>query len=212
MARPVSIRDDVILKAARELFLKRGLDATTGEIAQRAGVSHGTVFKRFKTKQALFHAAMSESVASGQWLPLRLEARIGEGEVKETMIDLGMLLVEKFLNFIPMLMMAWSNKQEAATIGQPLIEKPSERAARAMRAVQAVTAYLVAEARLGRIRNVDFEIVAQMFIGALWHYAFLQVTLGGARKRRANRRAYVGRLVGTIWPGMDPQSDREPKT
>ncbi|MBV8174929.1 MAG: TetR family transcriptional regulator, partial [Verrucomicrobia bacterium] len=36
MARPVSIRDDVILKAARELFLKRGLDATTGEIAQRA--------------------------------------------------------------------------------------------------------------------------------------------------------------------------------
>jgi AcrR family transcriptional regulator len=211
MARPISIRDDVILKAARELFLKRGLDATTGEIAQRAGVSHGMIFKRFKTKQALFHAAMSEAVASGEWLPLRLEARLGEGEVKETLADLGTLLVEKFLNFIPMLMMAWSNKQDAAATGQPLIEKPSERAARAMRAVRTVSAYLAAEARLGRIRNVDFEIVAQMFIGALWHYAFLQVTLGGARKRPDKRRAYVNRLVGTIWSGMDPERDRQAK-
>lgn len=206
MARPVSIRDDVILKAARELFLKRGLDATTGEIAQRAGVSHGTIFKRFKTKQALFHAAMSESTASGQWLPLELEARIGEGQVKETLVDLGTLLVEKFLNFIPMLMMAWSNRQDAAASGQPLLEKPSERAARAMRAVHAVSAYLAAEARLGRVRAVDFEIVAQMFIGALWHYAFLQVTLGEARRGLGDRRAYVARLVGSIWSGMDPET------
>jgi len=54
MPRPVSIQDEVILNAARELFLERGLDVATSEIAARAGVSQGTIFKRFRTKQALF--------------------------------------------------------------------------------------------------------------------------------------------------------------
>jgi AcrR family transcriptional regulator len=60
MPRPVSIQDEVILRAARETFLAKGLDATTSEIAVKAGVSHGIIFKRFKTKQALFQRAMQE--------------------------------------------------------------------------------------------------------------------------------------------------------
>ena len=59
MPRPVSIQDEVILSAARELFLERGIDVATSEIAARAGVSQGTIFKRFRTKQALFNAAMN---------------------------------------------------------------------------------------------------------------------------------------------------------
>lgn len=50
MPRPVSIQDDVILRAAREIFLEKGWDATTSEIAAKAGVSNGIIFKRFKTK------------------------------------------------------------------------------------------------------------------------------------------------------------------
>lgn len=50
MARPVAIHDPTILDAAREVFLLRGAAATTAEVARRAGVSEGSIFKRYRTK------------------------------------------------------------------------------------------------------------------------------------------------------------------
>jgi len=47
-------RREAILQAARELFAERGYDGTaTAEIAERAGVAHGTVFHHFQTKRNL---------------------------------------------------------------------------------------------------------------------------------------------------------------
>ncbi|MEO6418509.1 MAG: helix-turn-helix domain-containing protein, partial [Polyangiaceae bacterium] len=56
--RPPTISDDRLLEAAREVFLARGIRATTAEVAERAHVSEGTIFHRYKTKDALFSAAM----------------------------------------------------------------------------------------------------------------------------------------------------------
>src|SRR5262245_4820391 len=44
---------DRILEAAREAYAEVGPDVTIDEIARRAGVGHGTVFRRFPTKDAL---------------------------------------------------------------------------------------------------------------------------------------------------------------
>mgnify|MGYP001134528590 CR=1 FL=1 len=63
MARPTSIDDDQILTAARAVFLEHGIRGTTLEVAQRAGVSEGSIFKRWKTKEELFHAAMNQRAA-----------------------------------------------------------------------------------------------------------------------------------------------------
>jgi AcrR family transcriptional regulator len=49
---------DRILEAAAEAFAELGPDVTTDEIARRAGVGHGTVFRRFPTKDALFAAVI----------------------------------------------------------------------------------------------------------------------------------------------------------
>lgn len=47
-------RKEAILQAARALFAEKGFDgASTAEIAERAGVAHGTVFHHFKTKENL---------------------------------------------------------------------------------------------------------------------------------------------------------------
>jgi AcrR family transcriptional regulator len=42
-----------ILQAAREVFAKYGIDAQMDDIAQRAGVGVGTVYRHFPTKEAL---------------------------------------------------------------------------------------------------------------------------------------------------------------
>jgi AcrR family transcriptional regulator len=44
---------DRILEAASDAFAEVGPDVTIDEIARRAGVGHGTVFRRFPTKDAL---------------------------------------------------------------------------------------------------------------------------------------------------------------
>jgi len=48
-----------ILKAASEAYAELGPDVTVDEIARRAGVGHGTVFRRFLTKDALRAAVIS---------------------------------------------------------------------------------------------------------------------------------------------------------
>jgi AcrR family transcriptional regulator len=52
-----------LLDAAQELFRERGLDVGVAEIAQRAGVGRGTLFRNFPTKQDLIAAIVIERMA-----------------------------------------------------------------------------------------------------------------------------------------------------
>jgi AcrR family transcriptional regulator len=204
MPRPVSIQDDVILRAAKEVFLEKGWDATTSEIAAKAGVSHGIIFKRFKTKQALFQSAMQDQSNWGQAIPILLKSSLGRKDVEATLVELGTLLVEKFLIMIPALMMAWSNKLETQNAAESAAAANKERATKALQSVKTIAAYLENEYKLGRIRETDFEVVAQAFVGALWHHAFLQVMLTDSKSGPGKERRYVKRLVKAMWSGIAP--------
>src|SRR5947209_13807751 len=61
-----------LLDAAQELFRERGLEVGVGEIAERAHVGRGTLFRNFPTKEDLIAAIvverMSELVARGREL------------------------------------------------------------------------------------------------------------------------------------------------
>jgi AcrR family transcriptional regulator len=64
-ARPV--RRDVarnrarLIEAAREVFAKRGLDATLDDIARHAGLSPGTAYRHFANKQEIVAALFADS-------------------------------------------------------------------------------------------------------------------------------------------------------
>jgi AcrR family transcriptional regulator len=49
-----------LLEAAEELFGERGLEVGVGEIAQRAGVGRGTLFRHFPSKEHLIAAIVAE--------------------------------------------------------------------------------------------------------------------------------------------------------
>jgi AcrR family transcriptional regulator len=67
-----------VLEAAAEVFAERGTAASVDEIARRAGVGHGTVFRRFPTKDSLVAAVMckrlEEFAAAAQELLERPDA------------------------------------------------------------------------------------------------------------------------------------------
>ncbi|OBB26251.1 hypothetical protein A5792_03875 [Mycolicibacterium peregrinum] len=69
MTEPRALRADArrnvekLLAAAREVFCEHGLGAPLGAVAARAGVSIGTLYNRFPTREALIDAALPELVA-----------------------------------------------------------------------------------------------------------------------------------------------------
>ncbi|WP_407551364.1 helix-turn-helix domain-containing protein [Streptomyces sp. Pv4-95] len=50
----------LVLQAARSAFEERGLGVPLGEIARRAGVGAGTVYRHFPSKEALFRASIED--------------------------------------------------------------------------------------------------------------------------------------------------------
>ncbi|WP_185949595.1 TetR/AcrR family transcriptional regulator [Microbispora sp. KK1-11] len=53
---------DLIVSAAQELFLEQGVDVPLEEVARRAGVGVGTLYRRFPDRDALLRAVGEESL------------------------------------------------------------------------------------------------------------------------------------------------------
>jgi AcrR family transcriptional regulator len=53
---------DRLLDVAGECFAEQGLDVSIDEIARRAGVGHGTVFRNFPSKDALVVAVVNQQI------------------------------------------------------------------------------------------------------------------------------------------------------
>ena len=53
---------DRVIGAACECFAEGGVDVSVDDVARRAGVGHGTVFRRFPTKEALLDAVLAKEL------------------------------------------------------------------------------------------------------------------------------------------------------
>ena len=78
-ARRKEARPGELLSAALDLFVEKGFAATrVEEVAKRAGVSKGTLFLYFSSKEELFKAVVRDSV-SGRYPEWRTEIAAFEG-------------------------------------------------------------------------------------------------------------------------------------
>ena len=59
MGRPKTIETSDLLAIARDVFRKHGPTATTRDVAKAAGISQAVLYQRFRTKDALFIAALT---------------------------------------------------------------------------------------------------------------------------------------------------------
>lgn len=197
MARPSNIRDEDILEAARAVFLEKGVQGTTAEVAERAGISEGSVFNRFKTKGDLFHAAMHQQLESSAWIS-ELDSRVGKGAVTEQLYEIGLQALEFFRVVLPLSMMSWSNKP----CGAPFLEGTEPPPARA---IKKMSHYFEREMRAGRIRPRDPELLSRVFIGAITSFAYLE-TMGVHDFLPMSGETFLRGHVDVLWSGVAPRT------
>ena len=86
-----------ILAAAEEVFGEAGPAGSTEEVARRAGVGVGTVFRHFPTKDALVEAALvghfADLTAQARAAAAEVDAATGLRRVVRTMIETGAVKV-----------------------------------------------------------------------------------------------------------------------
>lgn len=87
------VDSDSFFAATRAVILRLGFRATSADVAAEAGVSEGTLFKRFGTKEELFRAALE----LGDDLPVivkELPLLVGKGDLRETLVSVSKKLID----------------------------------------------------------------------------------------------------------------------
>lgn len=200
MARTATIRDETILEAARAVFLAHGVQATTAEVAERAGVSEGTLFKRFRSKDELFHAAMVVDPRQIPWIQA-LPGRVGRGDVREELVSLALEMVAFFRHLVPLMMMTWSSAPAGRV--PEVLKKPD---APPIVAIRSLAAYFAAEAQRGRLRAPKPEIAARAFMAGLHSFVMMEVVMPGLVGPQ-DAEVFARDYVALLWSGLAPAGE-----
>jgi AcrR family transcriptional regulator len=194
MARPVTISTDRIVEVARSLFLEHGAALSTAIIARELGISEGSIYKRFETKNALFSAAMGlPSVDfSEAW-----SGFAGEETVHRNLLTMGERLVMHFRETLPRIFMV---RRNARVDPLHMLEKGS---APPVLLLDRVTAYLAAETKGNRMALPDPRVAARMFVGAIINYVFFEV-MGFEEHTEDETQQMLEGLVSLLLRGGQP--------
>jgi AcrR family transcriptional regulator len=185
------------------VFLERGIRATTAEVAERAGVSEGTLFHRFKTKEAIFRQAMQLQEDEIPELLIGAVDSILGMPAEEALNALGKRLLELGRVVLPLMMMSWSNPTNG---GGP----PERIAARFRIFIRNLAGFFESQSAAGRMRAVDPEVAARAFLGAIHHYCMTRVMTPDS-SWIVPEAMYLRGLVDLILRGALPRADEAPQ-
>ena len=207
MSRPATIDSQVILAAARETFFTRGVSATTAEIAARAGVSEGTLFKRFGSKVQLFQAAVGELIADETWQgPLQGTPR-DAADLEARLVEFVERAAGRFKNLVPLMMMAWSSAREGY-----LPELFAQGTPPQVTEVQQLAGFLERAMRRGLLARRDALMSAHLLLGSVQHFALMSLMETARTALPLDEADYARRAITTLLDGLRPEATPPPGT
>lgn len=148
-----------ILNGARAVFMASGFDgASMGEIAKAAGVSKGTLYVYFDSKEALFEAlALAEKRGLAEVL-FRLDA--DDPNVRGVLTRLGLSYLTEMVRpeHITVVRMVIGACEKFPRLGQAFFE------AGPVQGTTRLAAYLDAQVAATRLRPADTNLAARQFL------------------------------------------------
>jgi len=133
-------RDRVVLEA-RKLFEKRGVSVEMDEIARRAGVGVGTIYRHFPTKESLIQAVAESTI----------DRLLAAARARADAEDPG----AAFYDFLGVLAEEFATKQSLSHAIAPATQAPARAAVAALREAfgHAVAELLERAKRAGAVRD-----------------------------------------------------------
>ena len=184
---PESAKRRQIVEGARRVFLSAGFDAASmGEIAREAGVSKGTLYVYFESKEALFAALIAESKrAAAERNVSALDSE--DPDVRRVLTTFAVGLIAKVTEpeHMALVRMVVAAAEKFPSVARAFHDAGPAHGARCL------TAYLEEQNRRGRLAVPDPETSAWQFLGMCTHALAIAILAGAVPTPSAERIAYV---------------------
>ncbi|MGH1569672.1 TetR/AcrR family transcriptional regulator [Methylobacterium sp. P31] len=189
-----------ILDGARKVFLSAGFDgASMGEIARAAGVSKGTLYVYFDSKEDLFEALIVQEKGSLAEALFALDA--DDPDVPAVLMRLGTSFLTEMCQaeHVAVVRMVIGACEKFPRFGQALYEAgPACGIAR-------LSGYLDAQVQAGRLRIADTELAARHFLHLCQAGLLTRLLFAAAESAsEAEIRYQVGEAVRVFLAGYAP--------
>lgn len=203
MPRRPTITNEEILEAARQVFLEQGIGASTVDIAEKAGISEASIFKRFATKQALFEAAM-DIAEKPKWLKALAKQTPSEN-FKAELTDICKQMLASYQEMVPRVMMIMGQGNMPPL---PPVPPPP------LRDTRLLAEYLEGAIALGYLRPCSSIAVGHLIVGAMMNYVIVSnVTITNLSALESflvpeaiAADQFVTTLIEVLWQGIAPHT------
>ena len=190
--RPTTAR---LLAAAADVFAKRGLSATTREIAEAADVNEATLFRQFETKEHLIAAVTAEIVRAQSEALDSLD--FDEFDLRQDMTRLAEAYEKAMTRHSAFIRTMMSQPADPELTEQILREVVQPVRAKFI-------AYLTEGQRRGKIRGINAAAAMDAFTGML----FAHVLRCGVYRPGYSRGTYLQNCVEIFLEGIERHGDR----
>ena len=196
MGRRKLVEDAELLAVAREVFVEKGIAASTRQIARRAGISEEVIYQRHPTKAHLFFAAMVPLALNVEDL---LFAPANDLSVVEQLERIALGMMSYFREVMPILLRLVTHPEfDLEKFAQRHPDSPFGRMHLGL------IRYLESERERGRIVAENVGHAALTLFAVLHSLAFLErLGVHGGKFNDAMIRA----MVRSLWTGLAPRSE-----
>lgn len=194
-------RREEIIKAAVSLFARQGFErTTTREIAAAAGISEGTIYKYFASKQEILFAFVQPTIFSSLPDLFQRYANMDDREILRA--------------FIADRLSLWEQNQDLmrAVFGEAMFNPALADGMNRMiqPALQVIEAFFAQRMREGAFRHIDPAVAARALIGHLLAYFLKWILLGDTESLRIPHHQLVDELTDLFLHGIQsPSYSRE---
>ena len=195
MGRPREITDEEILTRARECFLEAGPTLSAAAVARKLGISEGTLFNRFSTKEQLLRRALG--VPEPRWIELLVD---NPPNLYAQLVSVAHSLLVFFQEAMPAMNLLRAAGLRPDETDVETSEPPPKRLHREL------SRWLEREQERGRLADRSPTVRAQALIGSLHAHAMMR-HIWGKTMVELDDETYVRHLVDTLFHELKESSE-----
>jgi len=199
MGRSPRITNQALLAAAREIFQRDGIGASTKDIAAHAGISEATIYKRYPTKEELIVAAMAPPPPDVAGILAPLD---DDEDPRGALSTVMGAILDYFREALPVILPLIAQPEMGLERFLHHIGEPA-----ALPITAALAERLAKAARAGDIGPVEPFAAAGLLVATAHSLALFEIMglHGGATPRRATEA-----MLDALWFGLLPRNEDVP--